>query len=364
MNRGIASDDLTLTINGQIIGGWTEIRVTRGVERCPSDFAIGLTELYPGELDKVLIQPGLPCSVSIGGDLVSTGYVDRFIPSISANQHSIEVQGRGMCCDLVDCSAEWEGGQISGSTAVGIAQKLAAVYSINVKCSVTGLPVIPQFNLMLGETAYEVIERVTRYSALLAYDLPTGELQLARVGTVQAASGFVEGQNVQQASVEFSADQRYSTYRSFLQSVDVFQDAGDAGNLIYTIPDPNVLRHRELVIIAETGSGGNDIPRLRANWELARRAGRSRIIRLRTDSWRDSAGVLWTPNTVAPVHLPTLKLSGNFVIGEVTYLRNSDAGTVADLVLMSPDAFQPEPVLLQPMFGDIPVLSASLDHSP
>lgn len=364
MNRGIASDDLTLTINGQIIGGWTEIRVTRGVERCPSDFAIGLTELYPGELDKVLIQPGLPCSVSIGGDLVSTGYVDRFIPSISANQHSIEVQGRGMCCDLVDCSAEWEGGQISGSTAVGIAQKLAAVYNINVKCSVTGLPVIPQFNLMLGETAYEVIERITRYSALLAYDLPTGELQLARVGTVQAASGFVEGKNVQQASVEYSADQRYSTYKAFQQSVDVFRDAGDTGNLVVTTYDPNMQRHRELTIISEGGDAGNAVVKLRANWELARRAGRSRIIRLRADSWRDSAGALWTPNTLVPVSLPALKISGTFVIGEVTYLRSSDAGTVADLVLMSPDAYQPEPVLLQPMFGDAPDFAAAQDGSP
>lgn len=364
MNRAIPSDDLTLTINGQVIGGWTEIRVTRGVERCPSDFAIGLTELYPGELDKVIIQPGLPCTVSIGGDLVSTGYVDSFIPSFSANEHSIQVQGRSKCCDLVDCSAEWEGGQISGSTAVGIARKLAAIYGIGVKCSVPDLPVIPQFNLMLGETAYEVIERITRYSALLAYDLPTGDLQLARVGTIRAASGFVEGQNVQHASVEFSAYQRYSIYRAFQQSVDVFRDAGDTGNLIETTYDPNVQRHRELTIISEGGDAGNAVVKLRANWELARRAGRSRIMRLRTDSWRDSAGALWTPNTLVPVHLPMLKISGTFVIGEVTYRRDGDAGTVADLVLMSPDAYRPEPVLLQPMFGDTPNFDASKDGSP
>lgn len=356
-------DDLTLTINGQAISGWTDIRITRGVERCPSDFEIGLTELYPGELAKVIIQPGLPCTVSLGADVVITGYVDRFVPGFSDGQHGIRVLGRSKCCDLVDCAAEWAGGQISGTTAFGIAQKLAGVYDITVRCgtSVNDMPMIPQFNLMLGESAFEVIERITRYSALLVYDLPTGDLMLSRVGATQAASGFVEGQNVQQASVEYAADQRYSSYVAFLQSVDMFHDVGDAGNLLTTVTDPNVQRHRELVIIAEAGGTGLEITKLRANWEMARRAGRARIVRVRCDSWRDSAGALWAPNTLAPVQLPSLKLANEtFVIGEVTFLRSEDTGTVADLVLMAPAAYKPEPILLQPMFGaEVPNMGAA-----
>ncbi|MCP1376050.1 phage baseplate assembly protein [Dyella lutea] len=354
----MATDDLTLTVNGQAISGWTDIRVTRGVERLPSDFSIGMTELYPGELAHVIVRPGDYCTVALGNDLVIAGYVDRFIPGISAGRHNIRAVGRSKCSDLVDCAAEWEGGQISGSSALGIAQKLAAVYGIGVECSVSGLPVIPQFNLMLGESAFEVIERICRYSALLAYDLPNGNLQLAQLGTVRAASGFIEGENVQDASIEFSADQRYSTYQAFLQSVDVLTDLGDSGNLLYTVTDPNVTRHRGLILIAEAGGGGNEIAKKRAIWEMARRAGRSCMVRVRCDSWRDSTGKLWAPNTVAPVILPSLKLaSPDFVIGEVTFLRSNDAGTVADLVLMPPDAFRPEPILLQPVFGDIPAVT-------
>lgn len=355
----MTSDELTLSINGQSISGWTDIRVTRGIERLPGDFSIGMTERFPDELAEVLIQPGQYCTVSIGSDLVLAGYVDRFVPSISAGKHSIQVLGRSKCADLVDCAAEWEGGQISGSSAAGIAEKLAAVYGIGVECSVAGLPAIPQFNLMLGESAFEVIERIARYSALLAYDLPNGNLQLAQLGTVKAASGFVEGENVQDASIEFSSDQRYSTYQAFLQSVDVLTDLGDGGNLLYTVTDPNVTRHRGLILIAEAGGGGNEIAKKRAIWEMARRAGRSRMVRVRCDSWRDSAGSLWAPNTVAPVILPSLKLaSPDFVIGEVTFMRSDDQGTIAEIVLMPPDAFRPEPILLQPVFGDIPAMSS------
>lgn len=355
----LSVDELNLNINGQAISGWTDIRLTRGIERCPSDFDIGLTELYPGELAKVIIAPGGPCTIQLGTDLVLTGYVDRFIPSFSSHQHSIHVMGRSKCCDLLDCSAEWPGGQISGSSALGIAQKLASVYGITVQSSVSDLPVIPQFNLMLGESAFEVIERITRYSAALAYDMPDGTLQLAQVGTVNASSGCVEGQNVQRASIEYAMDQRYSTYQAFLQAVDVFTDLGDAGNLAATAKDPNVPRHRNLFVVTEGASGDPYLfAQKRANWECVRRAGHSRMVRVTVDSWRDSSGALWAPNTLAPVRLPSLKLvSDTFLIGEVTYIRNQDQGTVAELLLMPPDAFRPEPIILQPMFGDVPVFA-------
>jgi prophage tail gpP-like protein len=351
------NDDLILTLNGQAISGWTDVRVTRGLERLPSDFSIGMTELYPGELAKLVITPGDACTVQLGSDLVITGYVDRFIPSFSATQHSIRIMGRSKCCDLVDCSAEWPGGQISGSSALGIAQKLAAVYGITARSSVADLPIIPQFNLMLGETPYEVIERISRYSALLAYDMPDGSLLLSRLSSTQAAGGFTEGQNVQEASIEFSMDQRYSTYQAFLQSMEVLTDLGDGGNLLANASDPNCRRHRQLDMIAEAAGGGVDVAAQRAAWEASRRAGRARVVRIKTDSWRDAAGTLWTPNTFVALTLPSLKLVSDYMtIGEVTYSRTEDAGTTADLVLMEANSYVPEPILLQPVAGDVPVV--------
>ncbi|HTH61490.1 MAG TPA: hypothetical protein VL689_15195 [Paraburkholderia sp.] len=47
------ADDVTLTVGGQTIAGWTTIRVTRGMERIPADFDIGLTERYPNTADVI-----------------------------------------------------------------------------------------------------------------------------------------------------------------------------------------------------------------------------------------------------------------------------------------------------------------------
>ena len=99
------ADNLTITAAGQRLGGWLTTRVTRGCERVPSDFDIALTERYPGQISEVAIKPGDPCQVSIGGDLVITGYVDRLQPSVAPGQHALRIQGRSKCCGLVDCSA-------------------------------------------------------------------------------------------------------------------------------------------------------------------------------------------------------------------------------------------------------------------
>lgn len=347
-------DDLTITAGGLDITGWTDVRVTRGIERLPSDFSIGMTELYPGELDRLTLPPGDACQVRLGQDLVVTGYVDHHVPSISAGEHSIYVSGRSKCSDLIDCAAEWPGGQLSNQTVLGVAQRLAAVYGVSVATDATDLPVLPQTNLMLGESAFDIIDRMARFSAVLAYDLPDGSLFLSQTGKHRAASGFFEGKNVQQAYIDFSADQIYSDYNVYIQSVDTFTDLGQSGNKIYTAKDLNCKRHRALVIISESGGLGNDIAIKRADWEVARRHGRSRIIRLTVDSWRDSAGALWKPNTLAPVHLPRLKFSAeNMLITEVTFLKNSYSGTTAELTLMAPEAFLPQPINLTRLYGEL-----------
>lgn len=352
-------DELYLSIGNQLISGWTDVRITRGIERLPSDFEIGLTELFPGQLDRVVVQPGDECQLMIGTDLVMTGYVDRYVPSMDARGHTIRVAGRGKCQDLVDCAAFWPNGQISGTSAFDVASKLASHYGITVTCDVDGLRAIPQFNLFLGESCYEIIERISRYSSLLVYDMPDGSLKLAQASDVQAASGFQQGVNVQAATVQYSADQRYSKYTAFTQSVQMYSDTGVAGNVIAEVLDAGVKRVRERVIIAEAVQGFQDLAKQRAAWEMNRRNGRSAVVTLTTDTWRDSSGALWTPNTLVPILLPQLKLADEsgtgpvvWMIGEVTYQRNAQTGTTATLTAMRKEAYLPEPTALQPMFVD------------
>lgn len=355
------TDDLSLIINGAVISGWETIRVTRGIERFPSDFSVEMTERYPGEAHSYfdVMQSGDPVTVKLGVDTVLTGFVDRFIPTYTPNQHSITVSGRSKCADLVDCSAEWPGGQIGNASVKDIAEKLAQPYFIKVKQltpdkvvpgydgSSLSSTIIPQFNLGYGETPYEIIEQVCRYMALLAYDSVDGNLVLSQAGSGKMASGFKEGVNVQRATMSFAMDQRFSDYQVMMTNFDVFHDLGDGGNMISTSKDPGVIRHRLKYIVSDSGARGTEIATARGQWEAARRYGRSQVLTLKCDSWRDAAGTLWEPNTLVPVDLPGMKLHGKmWLISEVTYFRDN-LGTSADLVLMPPSAFTVQPDFLR-----------------
>lgn len=352
---------VVLDAGGRDFVGWQTIRITRRLEGCPNDFEIGLSEKFPFDPTQLQIKPGDPCIIKIGPNPVITGYVDRVMLSVSPTGHAVRVMGRGKCQDLVDCSISGEqlhGMGMTTTSLLDLAKKLSAVYSIdavsltgnNVPVSFSGgVPV--QFNAILTETPFEIIERVARFAGVLVYEGVDGNLVLANVGTGQHPSGFGEGVNVQAASVAFSMDQRFSDYLPTLLSVNMLGDQDVGGISFPVVKDIGVPRFRQIIIVSEQNQLGQFMAELRARWEKNRRIGRSQAIRLTCDTWRDANGRLWEPNFYAPVNLPALKIVANttpFVISEVTYSVEQGSGTTADIVLMPEDAFTPEPIILRP----------------
>lgn len=355
------SDDLTLTVTpalgGQALAftGWTSVRVTRGIERCPSDFEISATERNPLNPTVLQIFPGDQCQITLGTDLVLTGYIDRVIPSIGPSSHSIRIIGRSKCADLVDCSAMFTTFQLNNTTPVGLATQLTQPFGISVESvGNIGNMVIPLFAVILTETPMEIIERIARFAALLAYDDTNGNLILTRAGSSTMQSGFAQGQNIQSATAAFTMDQRYKTVTAVLLSTEFLlgnlapADQAQALNddTVATATDSGAPRYRPLLIIAEQNDIDFSVTTQRAQWEVNRRIGRSQQVQLICDSWRDSAGQLWQINTLANVNIPSIKVPNQlWLISEVSFLRD-EKGTRAEVTLMPQQAFQVEPIVL------------------
>jgi prophage tail gpP-like protein len=361
-SRTPPDNTLSISANGGDFTGWTSIRVTRRLEGVPSDFDVSLTDrATDGAAAQFQVKPGDPCTVRIADDVAITGYVDRVALSITGTSHVVRISGRGKCEDLVDCSIppdQLHGMQITTSSLLDLATKLSAPYGVKVT-SLTGdnVPVsfeggsAVQFNAVLTETPFEIIERVARYAGVLAFEDSTGSLVLANVGTGQHSSGFAQGVNVQAAASVFTMDERYSIYLPTLMSVNVLGDQGVGGKSFPSVKDSGVPRFRELVVVSEQFQLDQSLAEKRAQWEAARRKGRSLAVHVTCDSWRDSAGLLWQPNYYAPVDIQSVRATdatGPWIISEVHYMVDQDRGTVADLLLMPKDAFQPEPTILRP----------------
>ena len=353
------SDDVSLKFAGRFVSGWTQVRIAAGIVSCPRQFDLSMTERYPGEFDTLTVVPGDPCQIIIGADPVISGYVDRVMPSIAPNRHEIRVTGRGMCEDLVDCSTDYPQNQISSAPLLTIAKKLAEPFGVTVKgIGDMGEP-IPQTNLLWGETPFQVITRLARSNGLLVYEDAAGDLILSAVGNATHASGFTEGENIQQAAAMFGVDQRYGVYRIRQQDMSTPSQDFETADVIETLPDEAMLklkradgsdRYRLHTIIVDTGDYiSKDIGKRRGEWEAARRLGMSYGINVQVDSWRDKSGALWTPNQFAKVVAPHLKIKeANWVISDVTYMRGL-SGTSALVALAPPQAFLPEPFLIMPL---------------
>ncbi len=360
-----STDILSLTVGNQVLTGWQRVSVTRPLAGIPASFSIEVTEKYPNATDLDL-KPGQPCTVKIGGDLVLTGYVDRYASSISPSQHTIRVDGRSKSEDLVDCSALVEntsagspvtpGMQVMNGSTLAIARKLAAPYGVPIQSTAGDGVDVAQFNINLGETVWDVIDRITRYSEMIVYDMPDGSLMFAKVGTESMASGFRLGENIESADIMFSMDQRFSEYEAHtMATMALGTDAGvNSPGVGEIIKDEEVSaipradgspRFRKHYIVSEQYIMGLPLAGKRALWEKNRRWGQSFNFNVICDAWRDAKGTLWAPNMLVPVSATQTgwKLADKpWLIGTVTYTRDEN-GQHAHLGLWPPEAFTVEP---------------------
>jgi hypothetical protein len=107
------------------------------------------------------------------------------------------------------------------------------------------------------------------------------------------------------------------------------------------------------VVISEQGFAGLDFTLRRAQWEVARRYGRSQAVTLVADSWRDAAGKLWEPNTLAPVDLPELRLPGLlWLITQVGFVVDPPP----PLQVEGPDLWPWRPLRVDRAMGEAPAL--------
>ncbi|MGF6790158.1 phage baseplate assembly protein [Paraburkholderia sp. 35.1] len=345
------SDDVSLTVSGSTVAGWKSVRITRGMERIPADFDISMTERYPNTTTVVVIE-GDPCVLKIGADAVITGYVDRVTEAVSATTHTLSISGRGKCEDLVDCAAQSDSFQFVNVATADIAAALCERFGIAVKALSPGI-VHAQVCLNVGESAYQVIDRLCKLARTLCYEDADGDLVIGPLSAAEAAGGFAMGVNVEQASYTRDISQRFSEYRVYLVGTGIFTDAGQQPLAEYTVADDTMPRFRPKAFIAQNGDAGADVSNAHALWECNRRIGRGNVVSITATSWRDSTGALYAPNTLAALSLPQLKLidGAKWTLGEVTYRRDM-SGTGCEITLMPPEAFRPEPILYLPLPAD------------
>jgi prophage tail gpP-like protein len=337
--------DVAVRLGGLDYTGWHAVSVRRGVEQAAGEFSCSVSERAGSGAEPWVLRPGSPCEILLDGELVLTGYVDRYSPSFDAGSHMVEISGRSKTADLVDSSAVVPGGQFKQLSLLDIASRLAAPFGIPVDAlAAIGGP-LADVQIQQGETVHAVIERLCRLQGLLVSDGPAGLLTLARAGTRRAITPLRQGGNILAGHAELDASQRHSEYVVKGQRANTDDRDDGAGPTIRACVggalDATVARYRPLLVTAET-QVDDLLCKGRAAREARRRAGQAVRASVTVADWRQTpGGPLWAPNLMVAVIAPWLGIDRELLIASVDF-RKDDGGSTTTLELTVPDAYAAE----------------------
>ena len=335
-------EEFALTVGGKIYEGWTSVRVTRAVNQGCSDFELEVTERWAGQGRPWQIKRFDPCTISSGGGLLLTGYIDDYMPSYDGNSHTVRVAGRSKTCDLVDCMPDVGSGEFAGYRIDQVARNLAGQFGIGVVTQGSMGAALPTTAPEFTETGYALIEKLCRLQGLLAFDDAAGNLVLATVGTRRTAGALIEGVNIKKAAARLSAKDRFSNYVVLSQMPLSWDGQQSHEQVIGQATDNAVPRFRRHAELAE-GPGTDAMAQKRAVWRAKRNMGASTQATITVKGWRQPDGSFWPVNQLVPVKSPMLELGQDMAIARVSFSFTHEGGHETELVVMPPEAFIPEP---------------------
>ncbi|HLO61386.1 MAG TPA: hypothetical protein VK165_00320 [Azonexus sp.] len=384
-----------LLVNGREFGGWKSVRISAGIERQARDFALEVTDRWPGQTDVPRrIRAFDACQVYIGNDLVLTGWVDGTPIKHDAKSVTVGVKGRSKTADLVDCcpiepgqSTKSGSGGGSWGDVVGpdgktakvvapptktasqwrnakmetIAAALAAPYSVRVIAETDTGKAIPDHQVQQGETVFESIDRMMRLRHVLSTDNERGDLVFIDVGSAGKAATAIEvGPNGNAESGDAPLDYKgvFSQYIVKGQRAgndaefggDVSEEQGssdeDLGAVAGSIETEDAAsasdsrsKRRRVLVIKQSGHADEGTCSDRALYEKAHRAAKALETTYVVNGWRQQDGSLWRPNQIVRVRDPIVGFDADMVVAEVSWILDKD-GLRSEIRVGPPDGYR------------------------
>lgn len=331
----MADGVVELKVKGGVFSGWESVEIKTGIEQIAGTFRLGVTERWAGQDTPTPIMPGFACEVLLDGAPIITGFVDSADPSYGESTHTVSIEGRDKTGDLVDCSAK--SGQWKSRRLDQIAADICAPFGIKVIKQADVGAAFLSFNIQEGERAFEALDRMARFRAVLLVSDGLGNLIITRAGQQRIATELVEGVNIKRAQCKFDWKERFSHYVVKGQHRGTDGESADAARGPSGQSDDTVVdRYRPLVVLAED-QGHIASLQQRAEWERNVRIGRANRATITVQGWQHADG-LWRPNSLVRLRSPLLYADLDLLIAQVTYKLDS-GGTTADLELCRPEAF-------------------------
>jgi prophage tail gpP-like protein len=322
------------------------LSVTMGVEQFAREFSAKVSDrLLEASGQPLPFEKGQDCELLIDGTIVVDGFIDDIPISYDANNHEFAVIGRSNVGDMVDSCAVHKSGAWAKATLDTILRDLAAPYGIAVTVdpTVAAMAAKPfrRFAIEDEERTFDCMMRACQARGLFVVSDAGNSITITGAGKVAHAATLMSGPqgNVLSGRRSGSYRDRFSEYTIKSQNAGDDTWHGDiAASQHARVLDPRVSRYRPMILVSETQGAKPDLD-ARASWERNFRAGASERYEYTLPELADTAGVMWTPNQLVQVVDPYMGLTASLLIASVGIEIGSDEGVIANLELVSPNAF-------------------------
>lgn len=324
---------ITVTARGIPYSRWERVQITAAMDEAAREFTLETTE-YVGEFS---FPPGTPVTITANGDLLVDGYVNAYEASADATSHRISIKGRSKSQDLIDSSAEHETGYFENDDPANALKKLDR-YGVGVRARIP-LKKEDYMHIKPGESPFAFADRYLRHQGATMMGLADGSVEVTNASVAGSHFGILwEGRNIKSCQVSLTDNARHSKYivkgqrrvGTGAAALRIRQEARDRG----------VTRPRSRVLVQESDTDPERAQK-RANTEKERQAGRSIAGAVQVQGFRDFKGQLFEPNRLIFVHAPILMhLNQIMLIERVTFTQDDRSGSIAELTLVDPRAYQ------------------------
>jgi prophage tail gpP-like protein len=369
---------IALRIGGTVYDQWTTAEVTRDLKDFSGSFNFTLRDVklslqtFEFATGGVItdVKPGPECEVLIAGEVVLKGNIENVDRAISEGSAYVSISGRDKTGDLVDSAALTDGPPEFHNVKLEEAVKrVAQPFGIGVRNEIdTGEP-FTRYGLDLAETAFSAIEKGARSRHALILSDGVGNIVITQTGKTRAPEDIRLPGNVIGSRGSYSHANRHSkTYvrgqgekagktRSGSAALDKTAEPLAPGDrqpssgateierkgtaATGTSIDEEITRYRPIVHLARSKADAT-AAQDEADWRMRTARGESEEVTETVQGFAAN-GRLWRVNEVAYVSDAFQDIERDMLIVRVSN-RSDDAGDVTELTLMSPEAFDAQPV--------------------
>ncbi len=263
-----------------------------------------------------------------------TGFIDRISPALSPNDRTINIQGRSIAAQIVDCSINTFPLEFNNSTLGQIATSLITPYGLAVVQPDGDTPPFERVIAENSQNVFDFLNQLAKQSGYLISSDANGNIVIWKAAvTGPVLTSVYEGDSPLKSGVSVhDASKRYSSYKAISQSQTEISITAIA-------KDPFISLNRTKIFF--TSDQTKATIQNSANWAKATALADSITHSVTVYDWRDPAGNLWEENSIINLRAPSIQVYNDykFLIAGLNFIQSANEGNLTTLRLKIPEAY-------------------------